>query len=61
MNKDQVVGRIDEAKGKAAEIVGKIVGNKDLEQKGKADKIDGKLRAGFGDVKHEIADKIDKA
>lgn len=42
-------------------FIRRSVMNKDLEQKGKADKIDGKLRAGFGDVKHEIADKIDKA
>ena len=34
MNKDQVKGHIDEAKGAVKEIAGKLVGNEDLEQEG---------------------------
>jgi uncharacterized protein YjbJ (UPF0337 family) len=33
MNKDQVKGRIENAKGKVKEATGKITGNKTLEQK----------------------------
>ena len=35
MNKDQVKGRIEEAKGAVKEVAGKAVGNKELEIKGK--------------------------
>lgn len=51
MNKDQVKGRIKEAKGKAKEIAGKVVGNKDLEQEGKIENADGKVQAGYGDLR----------
>ena len=34
MNKDQVKGRFEEAKGKAKEVAGKVVGNDKLELKG---------------------------
>ena len=58
MNKDQVKGRIKEAKGKAKEIAGKVVGNKDLEQKGKIENADGKIQAGYGDLREDIKDAI---
>jgi uncharacterized protein YjbJ (UPF0337 family) len=54
INKDQVKGRIDEAKGKAKEVVGKVLGNKELEQKGKIETGVGKVEAGYGDLKHDI-------
>ena len=54
INKDQVKGRIDEAMGKAKEVVGKVLGNKDLEQKGKVEKVVGKVEAGYGDLKHDV-------
>jgi uncharacterized protein YjbJ (UPF0337 family) len=35
MNKDQIKGRIKEAKGSVKETVGKVTGKEILEQKGK--------------------------
>ncbi|NMG73982.1 CsbD family protein [Aromatoleum diolicum] len=58
MNKDQVKGRIEEAKGKMKEVVGKVSGDKTLEQKGKIQNISGKVRAGLGDLKEDIKDAI---
>jgi len=58
MNKDQVKGRIKEAKGKAKEIAGKVVGNKDLERKGKIENAEGKVQAGYGDLKEDIKDAV---
>jgi uncharacterized protein YjbJ (UPF0337 family) len=55
-NKDQVEGRVKEAKGKIKEIAGKVVGNERLEAKGKVQKTLGKAQAKFGDVKQEIKD-----
>jgi len=54
MNKDQVKGRVEEAKGKVKQVAGKIVGNPSLEQKGNLEKLAGKAQAGFGDLKDAV-------
>jgi uncharacterized protein YjbJ (UPF0337 family) len=56
MNKDQVKGRVEEAKGQVKEVAGKAVGNKELEQKGRMQKAGGKIQAGYGDLKEDIKD-----
>jgi uncharacterized protein YjbJ (UPF0337 family) len=59
MNKDQVEGRAEEAKGKVKEIAGKVVGNKDLEVEGKIQGATGKVQAGYGDLKEDIKKATD--
>ena len=54
MNKDQINGRYEEAKGKTKEVAGRIVGNEKLELKGKIQKVAGKTQAGYGDLKSNI-------
>lgn len=54
MNKDQLKGRGDSAKGKVKEKTGKALGNKEMEGKGKAEKAGGKAQATWGDVKSDI-------
>ncbi|MHB8423864.1 MAG: CsbD family protein [Gammaproteobacteria bacterium] len=54
MNKDQNKGHIDEVKGKAKEVAGKVIGDKHLEHKGKFQNTSGVVRAGFGDLKEDI-------
>ena len=51
INKDQVKGRVEEAKGKVNEVTGKLVGNEKLEVKGKVQKIVGEAEAKFADLK----------
>ena len=51
MNKDQVKGRIENAKGKVRELAGMIAGNKTLEQKGRIGKTLGSVQARYGDLK----------
>lgn len=58
MNKDQVKGRIEEAKGKMKEVAGKVSGDKKLEREGKIQNISGKVQAGVGDLKEDIKDAI---
>ena len=60
MNKDQVKGRVEEAKGQVKETTGKAIGNRDLEAKGTLDKASGKAQAGYGDAKEKVKDAIDK-
>ena len=54
MNKDQVKGRIKEAEGKAKEVAGKVVGNKNLETRGVVQKNVGKIQKGLGDIKDDL-------
>jgi uncharacterized protein YjbJ (UPF0337 family) len=53
-NKDQVKGRVNEAKGKIKEVAGSLVGNETLEAKGKMQKVLGQAQAKYGDVKHDV-------
>jgi uncharacterized protein YjbJ (UPF0337 family) len=57
MNKNQVKGRIKEAKGKSKELAGKTVGNKQLQREGKLEKLGGKAEAAYGDLKKEVQRK----
>lgn len=55
INKDQVKGHTDEAVGKVKEVIGSVVGNKELEIKGAIQKNTGIVQAKVGDVKSNIA------
>ena len=61
INKDQVKGRTEEAKGKIKEIAGDLVGNEKLEAEGKIQKNLGKAQAKFGDVKKDVKDAVKDA
>ncbi len=56
INKSQVKGHLEEAKGKVNEVTGKLVGNEKLEAKGKSQKIVGAAQAKFGDLKQDLKD-----
>ncbi len=57
MKKEQVTGRLEEAKGAVKETVGKAVGSTKMELKGKLEKNAGKAEAAAGD----LANKVEKA
>jgi uncharacterized protein YjbJ (UPF0337 family) len=61
MNKDQVKGRVEEAKGSVKETTGKVVGNPNLQTEGSVDKAAGRAQATYGDAKEQIKKAIDKA
>ena len=56
INKDQIKGRVEEAKGALKEATGKLVGDETLEAKGNIQKNLGKVEAKFGDVKQDVKD-----
>ncbi len=60
MNKDQVKGRVEQAKGSIKEATGKVVGNENLEAEGKLDKAAGKTQATYGDLKEDVKDAVKK-
>lgn len=59
MNKDQIKGRVEEAKGKVKESTGHAIGNPNLENRGTAEKIAGKVQKGLGDAKERIEDEVE--
>ncbi|HEX4377416.1 MAG TPA: CsbD family protein [Steroidobacteraceae bacterium] len=54
MNKDQVKGRVEEAKGSIKEAAGRMTGKPDLEDRGAVQKAAGKVQKTYGDVKDEV-------
>jgi uncharacterized protein YjbJ (UPF0337 family) len=54
MNKDQIEGRVDEAKGKVKEAAGEAVDRPDIESRGTAEKVGGKAQKTYGDVKEDL-------
>lgn len=61
MNKHQVEGRIDEAKGKIKEVTGRVVGNDRLQGEGLADQAKGNAQANYGDAKESFKDGVKNA
>ena len=54
MSKDQVKGRIEEAKLKVKELADEILDDKGMEVEGNFQKNVGKVRAGFDDFKVDL-------
>jgi len=52
--KDNAAGKMHQVKGKVKEVVGKIVGNHDLEAEGKGEKIHGKIQEKLGQAEKVI-------
>jgi uncharacterized protein YjbJ (UPF0337 family) len=50
----------DQVKGQAKEVVGKVVGDEDLEAEGKADRRAGEAKEKVEDVKDWVEDAVDK-
>lgn len=57
MNKDQIAGRVEQAKGKVVEVAGKVVNDGELKAEGRDDQVAGKVQANFGDAKEVVKDK----
>ena len=60
-NKDEVEGKMDQAKGAVKENVGRAVGNKDMENEGAADRAGGKVQEGYGEAKRSVGDAVKDA
>jgi uncharacterized protein YjbJ (UPF0337 family) len=58
MNKDQVAGRVEDAKGKIKEATGKLTGSQKLRSEGVADQAAGKVQSSYGDAKEKARDAV---
>lgn len=58
-NRDEVEGKLDQAKGAVKETVGRVTNDRDLESEGSADRTSGKVQEGFGTAKRKIGEAIE--
>ena len=57
VDKDRVSGSLEQAKGKAKEVAGKVTGDSKLEGEGKADQVAGKIQNAVGGLKDTLRGK----
>lgn len=60
MNKDQIKGRAERAKGKVKEVAADLSGDARKESQAKAEQLKGEARANVGDAKEKVKRAIDK-
>ena len=61
MDKQEIKGKVDKAKGWVKEKAGKITDNSKLESEGKADQIKGEARETYGKAKRKAGEIVEKA
>ena len=59
MNKDEMEGKVEKAKGYVKEKVGQAAGNRDLEAEGAADRAAGKAQESLGKAKRKAGEAIE--
>ncbi len=59
--RNQVAGKLHEAKGKLTEEVGRATGNHELQAKGIGEKVGGKLQHAVGNVESVLEDAVKDA
>jgi uncharacterized protein YjbJ (UPF0337 family) len=63
MDKDEIKGKVEKAKGYVKEKAGQVTGNEDLEAEGIADRAAGEVRETIGEGKDKVkraADELKK-
>ena len=59
MDKKNLEGELDKAKGKIKETVGVATGDRELEGEGKLDNLKGKVKDVAGNIREGIKEKLD--
>jgi uncharacterized protein YjbJ (UPF0337 family) len=60
MNKDEIKGKAEKAKGYVKEKAGELIDDPELEAEGEAERAGGELREGYGKAKRKVGEAIDK-
>jgi len=58
-NKDELEGKLDQAKGGVKETVGRAIDDRDLEAEGQADRAGGNIQEGFGTAKRKVGEAVE--
>ena len=57
-NKDEIAGKVDQAKGTVKEKVGHAIGDADMEAEGAAEHAGGEAQEGVGKVRRKVGEAI---
>lgn len=60
MNRDELKGKAEKAKGYVKEEAGEMLNDAELEAEGRAERAGGKLRENFGKAKEKVSDAADE-
>lgn len=58
-NRDELEGKVDQAKGGIKETVGRAIDDRDLEHEGKADRLSGDVKEGWGKTKRKVGEAVE--
>jgi uncharacterized protein YjbJ (UPF0337 family) len=58
-NRDEVDGKLDQAKGKVKETVGEVFNDDELANEGRAEHAGGKVEEGFGKARRKVGEAIE--
>ena len=59
INKDEVKGKWEQAKGTVKDKAGELTGNERLEAEGEAQNAGGKVQEGWGSVKRNVSNAVE--
>ena len=59
MNRDEIRGKAEKAKGYIKEETGEAIDDPELEAEGRSKRAAGKLREGFGKAKRKVGEAVD--
>jgi uncharacterized protein YjbJ (UPF0337 family) len=59
MNRDEIRGKAEKAKGYIKEETGEAINDPDLEAEGRGERAAGELREGFGKTKRKVGEAVD--
>ena len=58
-NRDEIEGKLDQAKGKTKETVGRVLDDGELEAEGRADNAGGNLQEGYGKARRKVGEAVE--
>jgi uncharacterized protein YjbJ (UPF0337 family) len=61
MNKDELKGKVEKAKGYVKEEVGEAIGDRDMEERGREQRNLGKAQEKFGEARRKVGDAVKEA
>jgi uncharacterized protein YjbJ (UPF0337 family) len=59
MNRDEIRGKAEKAKGYIKEETGEAINDPELEAEGRGERAAGKVREGFGKAKRKVGEAVD--
>ena len=60
MNRDEIKGKAEKAKGIVKEKAGELTNDAELEAKGKMERAGGEVREGFGKAKRKVQEGVEE-